>query len=171
MSPSSKQLSAVSAALKGLRSSLIGKVIDAAGDEATAHEALWTLVRNRKIDVSKNWMMAFAFEGCPGRVTWADLLAFLESLPDGLVSPGGGKLGYGFFLLGNPTYGALDVPRPLASLAARAASDDRVEASKPDSIARPAVLQLVLDYGRGVAGITLAGSRAVACSRRSPARS
>lgn len=155
MTPTPKQVSAVASALKALKSPLFGKVIEAAGDEALAHAALWSLVKAGRVDVSKNWMQALAFEGCPGKLSWKELLAFLAPLPENLVSPGGGKQGYGFFLLAHPTYQPVDVPRALASLAVRAAADDRDEASKPDDPALPEVIRLVLDYGRGAAGLPL----------------
>ena len=152
-----QQISAISAALKKHTSIASASAVFAAVDDdaAIAHDALWTLVRTGKFALAKNWSLARPLEDSPGRVAWADFVALLQALPPELVAPGGGKRGYGPFFLGNPTLQQPDVPRALASLATRAAADDRAAAGAFDSATLTGPLRLVVEYGQGSVGLPL----------------
>ncbi len=163
MAASKQQISAVSAALKKVKSvDFFRPVFESVdGDRAVAHDALWSLVRTGKFPLAKNWALIGVIEASAGPIAWADLVTLLRALPPELADPGGAKNGFGCSLLGNPTRKRPDVPRGLATLALRAAWSDRGAAESFDGEGLTELGQLAVEYGKGSAGLPLAaGSKA-----------
>jgi len=132
------------------------------GDRERRGRATWTMIREGKVDLAKNWSISavLADEGTPAP-RWSDVALLLSKLPDSVIEAGGGNKGMGWIMMTyapegeTPAYFGPGVPATLMHIVVRAALSEPEAFAAYDPSSLSPTLRNVVEYARGVAGLPL----------------